>query len=91
MPLFFVIHYFCYIEQTAVRHKGITLTKFDDDGDAGDVIKMKRSSLTIFVMWEVLLEKLKSVQILTISPPGTRTHAIHISGSNGPVSECPPA
>jgi hypothetical protein len=44
----------------------------------------------MFVMWEVLFERLKSVQILTISPWDSNP-ALHISGSKGPVSECPPA
>jgi hypothetical protein len=40
----------------------------------------------MFVMWEVLFERLKSVQILT-KPPGTRTHAMHIRGSNFSILE----
>jgi hypothetical protein len=41
------------------------------------------------LLW--LLLGLKSVEELCLAPNGTRTHASHISGSNGPVSECPPA
>jgi hypothetical protein len=33
----------------------------------------------------------KSVEDLPSVPTGTRTYAPHIRGSNGPVSECPPA
>jgi hypothetical protein len=33
---------------------------------------------------------LKSVEELCHAPNRTRTHVSHISGSNGPVSECPP-
>jgi hypothetical protein len=36
--------------------------------DAGDVIKMKGSSLLMFLMWKVAFERSKSVQIFTVSP-----------------------
>jgi hypothetical protein len=44
------------------------VTNLDYAGDAGNVIQMKGSSLLMFLMWKVAFEKLKSVQILTISP-----------------------
>ncbi len=65
---------------------------FDDAGGAG--------------MWYILDEEEQLVNVCDVGgfiwefkvstdidhfPPGTRTHAMHISGSYGPVSECPPA
>ncbi len=39
----------------------------------------------------MLVMRSKSVEELPSVPYGTRTYALHIRGSNGPVSECPPA
>ncbi len=42
-------------------------------------------------IWEVLFERFKSGQILAISLWDSNLYALHISGSNDPVSECLPA
>jgi hypothetical protein len=39
----------------------------------------------------VIVLRLKAVEEMYLSLIGTQTHVSHISGSNGPVSECPPA
>ena len=39
----------------------------------------------------MLVMRSKSVEELPSVPNGNRTYALHIRGSNGPVSECPPA
>ncbi len=47
----------------------------------------------LFVCWDLLsIFKVKvSREIAQFSPCRTRTYAARNSGSNGPVSECPPA
>jgi hypothetical protein len=39
----------------------------------------------------MLVIRSKAVEEFPSVRKGTRTHALHIRGSNGPVSECPPA
>jgi len=64
---------------------------FDDSDDEVDA-RMKMSSLLMFSdVGGFVFERFKSVEILTISPHGLEPMPPHISGSNGPVSECPPA
>jgi hypothetical protein len=78
----FVIYYFSYIEQTAVRHMGITLTNIKWSGGACNVCDVGGFISEVNVNTDI-----------DHFPPGTRTLAmrISISGSNGPVSECTPA
>ncbi len=56
--------------------------------------KRQEEGLKLVCMLSVgfmLVLRSKSVQELPSVPNGTRTYALHIRGSNGPVSECPPA
>jgi hypothetical protein len=53
---------------------------------------MKGSSLLMFLMWKVVFERLKSVQILTVSTLELKPMPYtSVALASGPVSECPPA
>ena len=59
-----------------------------------DVVGWKRSRVEAGLQVEggfMWVLRSKSVEELPSVPNGTRTYALHIRGSNGPVSECLPA
>ena len=88
MPLFLILLCFVY----NVHDTGIDVIHY-----CMDVVGWKRQeeglkracSVSVVDIRGIL--RSKSVEELPSVPTGTRTYAPHIRGSNGPVSECPPA